>query len=125
MVPGRIAPFQRMSNRPGIGAGYVEEIAQTLLDTQADLGLVDVPRSLRHGDKELPLGPYLRKRLRRYLGRSEETPKEVMDDIQERLWPLYVASRSAETSYSKILAAAAEGQILKTEARVNMERSKL
>lgn len=71
---GRFPEFARMSNRPGIGAAAIKDLADFVLsDTGAsDLILTgDVPTQLRHGGKKMPLGRYLRRKLREYLGFKE------------------------------------------------------
>lgn len=64
---GRYPEFARMSLRPGIGAVSIPEIAEALRsrhgwDEISRTG--DVPAVLSHGNKKLPLGRYLRKKLR-------------------------------------------------------------
>lgn len=67
---GRYPEFARMSLRPGIGAGALDELTDFF---KTDLGVSllnrtgDVPLSLRHGGKDLPLGRYLRSKLREKL----------------------------------------------------------
>lgn len=97
-LQGRAPEFARMSLRPGIGAGALLEVAQSLLDLNLDEKLVDVPTALRHGSKLMPLGRYLSGRLREMLGRSKSAPLEVLDAIQEELQPLWdYACQVAET----------------------------
>lgn len=76
---GRLAQlvpeFQRMSLRPGIGAWAMKDVANSLNDSFGasyinEVG--DVPVVLRHGKaKLLPLGRYLRRRLRDEMGFDE------------------------------------------------------
>lgn len=71
---GRHPEFARMSLRPGIGAGAMELLAKSL---STDLGLDDVvgtgdvPTNLILGRKKIPLGRYLRKKLREEIGMPE------------------------------------------------------
>lgn len=74
---GREPEFARMSNRPGIGHDMMYEVASTLMTFDLELTETDVPVSLRHGSKNLPLGRYLRKKLRTFIGRDEKAPYEV------------------------------------------------
>lgn len=75
----RYPEFARMSLRPGIGGTAVGDVARALetdigLDSVAECG--DVPGSLRHSGKLLPLGRYLRGKLRGALGIVEGSVKE-------------------------------------------------
>lgn len=63
--------FARMSRHPGIGAGATQVIAEALNDTHGAARIAldgDVPAALLHGRARLPLGRYLRRRLRDDLG---------------------------------------------------------
>lgn len=73
-LKGRHPEFARMSLRPGIGAGAMGPLADTLNDTHgaAFIGATgDVPGALLHGRKKMPLGRYLRRKLRDELGFAE------------------------------------------------------
>lgn len=82
---GRHPEFARMSLRPGIGLGMAHEIASTLLQHGVPERMVDVPLSLQHGATKWPLGRYLRRNLRRYIGRSERTPNEVLSQQENEM----------------------------------------
>lgn len=62
---GRHPEFTRMSRMPGIGSLYVPNIAAAL-DCEAGASLVadDVPNALRLHGKAMPLGKYLRSKLK-------------------------------------------------------------
>lgn len=77
-----------MSLRPGIGRDFMHEVASSFLQFNLDTSESDVPVTLRHGSRQLPLGRYLRKNLRRMVGRDEKTPLQVMEALQEGLRPL-------------------------------------
>lgn len=77
----RVKEYCRMSLRPGIGAWAMQDVARVL---STDVGLDDVslkgdvPGVLRHGKRFLPLGRYLRRRLRGELGfGSQDVPNET------------------------------------------------
>ena len=120
-LEGRHPEFARMSNRPGIGAGVMDEVASTIL-TQ-ELEIEDVPTTLRHGSKQYPLGRYLRQNLRKKLGREEKTPETVLNEIQEKLRPLQelakaTAPRGYKDFYFKnLIIDAGEGGRVRMESR--------
>lgn len=64
---GRVPEFARMSLRPGIGADFVDDVASAILRWD-DEKSGEVPVALRHGSKLLPLGRYLRTRLKERVG---------------------------------------------------------
>jgi len=83
--------FARMSNRPGIGANFVPDIADSLLRNPEVLAREhDVPSSLRHGTRVLPLGRYLRGKLRQQTGVSIDgkAPQETLAKMEEKLLPM-------------------------------------
>lgn len=66
--------FSRMSNRPGIGHGVLDKIADTIRRYNLLTPEGDVPVTLRHGSTQMPLGRYLRKCLRIKLGLNPRSP---------------------------------------------------
>lgn len=70
------------------------DVASTMLEFNLDQSETDVPVSLRHGSRELPLGRTLRNKLRRYLGREEKAPQSAIDEYQEKMRPLFEAARN-------------------------------
>lgn len=79
-LQGRHPEFSRMSLRPGIGATAMEDVSRVLTTPQGAECIIregDVPMALKYGKvKQLPLGRYLRSRLRREVGLNEEKVKE-------------------------------------------------
>lgn len=82
---GRHPEFSRMSNRPGIGAGMMDEVASTMMTFNLDTAEADVPSALRHGQRLLPLGRYLRRRLRERLGRDPSAPADTLALMEEEV----------------------------------------
>lgn len=84
---GRHPEFARMSLKPGIGGLSIPHIADVLtsefgVDTIVRSG--DVPMALKSGNKNLPLGKYLRRKLRAHLGFKEKScPKEILSALQQ------------------------------------------
>lgn len=81
LLEGRHPEFARMSNRPGIGAGAAELIAQRLLERHLDWSTGDVPHELKVGSRTIPLGRYLLRKLRQHVGFSEVYIKEIRDKV--------------------------------------------
>lgn len=91
---GRHPEFARMSLKPGIGAHAMFDVADTLLNYQNTLDAMgDVPGELMVGKARKPIGRYLRKKLRSYVGRDEKAPQATMDKIAADLRPLRLAAR--------------------------------
>lgn len=68
---GRHPEFCRMSLRPGIGAGAMAVVGEALQTYHGSKVLArdgDVPNALAQGQKSMPLGRYLRRKLREYVG---------------------------------------------------------
>lgn len=100
-LKGRMPEFGRMSLKPGIGFSALWDIADALMRHELENILVDVPDSLQHGDKKkLPLGRYLRRRLRELVGKNEVVPQEVIDQMVAEMLPVRLAARSSEENPS-------------------------
>lgn len=69
--------FARMSLKPGIGAGVLENVASVITRYNLLTREGDVPVTLAHGGHQMPLGRYLRKKLRKHLGLDERSPHVV------------------------------------------------
>lgn len=94
----RFPEFARMSLRPGIGGDAMWDVASTLLAFGLD-EKGDVPSHLRHGAKLLPLGRYLRRRLRTYVGKAADSPQETIDQGKEALRPMWEDAQNAPTGF--------------------------
>lgn len=99
-LEGRHPEFARMSLKPGIGAGALDYVVNTIVQYQLLHPEGDVPVTLRHGSSEMPLGRYLTKRLRRLLGRAEQAPQSVQDELSASLLPLRLAARASQDNPS-------------------------
>lgn len=73
-LQGREPEFPFMSKKPGIGANAMHAVCEALTTNQGSDSLIrdgDVPSVLSHGGKKLPLGRYMKKKLREYYGFPE------------------------------------------------------
>lgn len=125
---GRYPEFARMSKNPGLGAGFMDEVASTLMEHGLDATLEDVPTALRHGKVIMPLGQYLTRRLRKRIGRDEKTPQSVTEKRIEELRPLREAAFSVaisgfkEKAFREAMIGMAEGKRIQIEARERRRR---
>lgn len=107
-------PFSRMSNRPGIGAGSMDEVASALLmeDYKGD----DVPTSVSINGKSRPFGRYLRTRLRQRIGRDGKAPQATLDKMAAELSELrekaysYAPLGSKKFAFKQEVISAGEGK---------------
>lgn len=93
-LQGRHQEFARMSNRPGIGADFMHEVASTLLQFNLDQSEADVPSALRHGSRMLPLGRYLKRRLRELIGKEANAPQALLESLAAEMLPLRIAAKT-------------------------------
>lgn len=93
-LQGRYPEFCRMSLRPGIGADAMHDVASVLLQFNLVDLQGDVPSSLRHGSRLLPLGRYLRRKLRTMVGKDEKAPEIINEEMQA----LFEGTRCLPTS---------------------------
>lgn len=121
---GRHPEFARMSLRPGIGADATHDIASTLIQFRLDETQADVPVSLRHGNKMLPLGRYLRRKIRKYIGQDEKAPQQVIDAQQAEVRVLYESALRDPTfvSIKTALVDADKQKVLTMEAKQRIHK---
>lgn len=121
---GRWPEFGRMSLRPGIGHGMMHEVASTFMQFNLENSQADVPVSLRHGSRELPLGRYLRRSLRKMVGRDEKTPDVVVAELQEKMRPVREAAFNASRSFAAAVKEDGEASVARFKARQSIFKQK-
>lgn len=127
-LKGRHPEFARMSNRPGIGANFMHHVASSILEFNLAEKQPDVPSALRHGKRLMPLGRYLRRKLRVYSGLDEKTPAEVMEKLFQEMQPLRdLAQASSDLTgakygdeYRRLIIKAADQSVLNMETRAKI-----
>lgn len=119
---GRHPEFARMSLRPGIGLGMAHEIASTLLQYSIPERMVDVPLALQHGPAKWPLGRYLRRNLRTFIGRSERTPNEVLSQQENEMLAVRETAWTSKKSVKAQVLENSLGRRLQIEAREKRKR---
>lgn len=121
--------FTRMSNRPGIGHDAMHDVASVVLEFDLVESQGDVPSALRHGKRLMPLGRYLRKKLRLLATGTEEAPevsKEYYREETARLRALQHSSPASEGPVSLIETKLKEdlGKLRNKEGRYNLFKQK-
>lgn len=126
---GRHPEFSRMSLRPGIGADFMHDVASTIMQfnlEEATQG--DVPSSLRHGSRTLPLGRYLRRKLRVLVGKEANAPQQK-GVVDAEMHALSVSAKTSKDHPSLkaqvILANAPKALSLETKTRIFKQGKKL
>jgi len=104
-LQGRHPEFARMSNRPGIGALIIPDLASELL-SHHDFGdregeYDDVPGQIKHGPKSWPLGKYLKRQLRKHVGLPEKVSNRVLSKMEEKLLPVRTATETIAPASQK------------------------
>lgn len=117
---GRHPEFGRMSLKPGIGADFMHEVASTLLGLASQQDAGDVPTELQHGIRKLPLGRYLRRKLRLYTGRDENAPQATLDALKEELQPLRQAAFDNSRSFKQEVVTDADQKVLNQETKAKI-----
>lgn len=122
-LSGRVPEFSRMSLRPGIGAHAMAGVAAALT-TRAGARLVtqlaDVPMTLQHGARSMPLGRYLRTRLRTEAGIDASSAQGStfaalqriqMHELREKVGRASFACGGPITDWQKVAQVEARAQI--------------
>lgn len=123
-LDGRWPEFARMSLRPGIGRDFLHDAASAFLQFNLETSQSDVPVTLRHGGRELPLGRYLRREFRKLVGRDEKTPDQVVKELQEKMRPLREAAFDASRSFAEVVRESGEASVARFHARQRIFKGK-
>lgn len=115
--PNTQAPAARMSMRPGLAAGYAKALAASLLQAGFTKGHVDVPETVHDGSRLMPMGRYVRQKLRIALGRDEKAPPLALYEWQQKMLALSAraARLASDVGGSKALEKKILSDLLKAE----------
>lgn len=121
---GREPEFARMSLRPGLGAHSIHEVASELMRFNLETTELDVPSTLRHGPKKLPLGRYLVQKLRLAVGKEKNAPEAVIEKMDEELLPLRAAAFDASEPLQKHVVEASRQKVRNVLARHRIHKQR-
>lgn len=99
-LQGRRPEFARMSLRPGIGADAMSEVGKVCLEVDQVGKEGDVPTGLRHGRRIMPLGRYLRGKLRETLGVKGGAKTAFIDAQEKEMLVMLEASKTDKEAVS-------------------------
>lgn len=124
-LKGRYPEFARMSLRPGIGADAMHEVASVFMQFNLEDLQGDVPSSLRHGSRLLPLGRYLRRKLRVYSGMAPSAPEQRLTPEVQAVWDAAVKAtehfpQARDTVYKNALIDAGNQRVENMRARLGL-----
>lgn len=100
LLEGRFPEFSRQSRMPsrpggpgGIGASALVAMGDVIRRYAPQS--VDVPLVAMHGRKSMPLGRYMRRKLRAEIGLPEATPREAIEQAwQEKMLPMLLDAKN-------------------------------
>lgn len=129
---GRYPEFARMSLRPGIGAGFVDQLADAQLTEAGANELIktgDVFTVLRHEKQKMPLGRYLRRKLRERLGFKETgSQKEVIQKFKEEMRELCATllddPKNKNKTFGQMLLEENKQKVLNLETKQNIYKKR-
>lgn len=97
---GKVKPFIRCSNRPGIGARAVGELASMVRSDHLEFG--DVPRGWIHEGKQRPFGRCVRTHLRKavFAGGADAVRESAGENLKSAL---YLALKYSQPEVERML----------------------
>jgi len=95
----------------------MHELASTLMQHKLDEKMIDVPLALQHGTHQWPLGRYLRRKLRTFIGRDANAPEAVLQLQAEELQTLRETAWTNQTSLTTEVLEASLGRRIQIEAK--------
>lgn len=123
-LKGKAPEFARMSLRPGIGLGMMHELASVLMEHKLDERMIDVPLSLQHGMAKWPLGRYLRRKLRTFIGREANAPEAALLEQTKELQDLRKSAFETSTPLKNAVLDASLGRRIQLNNRERLYKKR-
>lgn len=128
-LDGRHPEFARMSLKPGVGFGAMKKIAEQLIRYDLDETELDVPTQLRTSGRLLPLGRYLRRSLRQFIGKEANAPLEAIEAIAAEMQALHadienLPSDARRAAFKEIITSLDAGKVAGMLARAEIFRQR-
>ena len=122
---GRHPEFARMSNRPGIGVPALQYICESIENFNLDSQQADVPSVLQFGKKMMPIGRYLRRKMRVMLGRDPNAPPETYSEINKKMLALQLRSiLNPDESVKGLVVRQNASKVASIEARAKIHKKR-
>lgn len=124
-LKGRYPEFARMSLKPGIAGDYAPAIAAAIPDAHLRK-MEDVPTAIRVGGKLMPIGRYIRRRIRIELGGDGSAPEAIIRKMEEEMLPLLEAAKSdpENITLKKQIIARCRGEVASMKAKAEIFRTR-
>jgi hypothetical protein len=116
----QVAPFARMSLRPGIGANAMWDVASEMMRYELD---TSIPSVLEVGRSPLPLGRYLRNKIREFTG--QWTAGAELEELEAELLAVRQVAWNDGKSVKEVYALLNEGYARSLNARLLLKEKKL
>lgn len=125
-LAGRHPEFSRQSNQGGIGLPAVAAMAKTITAHVRPDQLTDVPQFIKQGPtKKLPLGRYLRNKLRGQLGLPEKAPEHALRQAwTEQVLPVLKMAQEDGTGLQAAFAKINEPLAAAMDAKMEVKKGK-
>jgi len=130
---GRHPEFARMSNRPGIGATAMEDVAAAIQnESLGGLHFIqetrDVPTHLNSGKTKIFLGRYLKNKLRKKVGNLEVMKLEAAEKLTEEMLALRKTARedvkNKKKTWRQIIKEKNEKKVIEFEQRFSIKNQR-
>lgn len=140
-LKGKHPEFSRMSRRPGIGTAAVKEIAKTVLSRDGQIAFKatgDVPFSIHFQGRDLPLGRYLRMKLREFCdvftvdqftgevkyGATKVTQEKQVEELSDLFEAWFNDPEAQKKPFKKYLSDIDMGRVMLMESKLKSKRKR-